>query len=50
MVTFLADGTVPPPAEWPRGGEQQGGRPGEPGDLTGWLLAPFDLVIPELPG
>lgn len=50
MVAFLADGTVPPPAEWPGAGEPDGPAAGEPGDLTGWLLAPFDLVIPELPG
>ena len=33
MVAFLDDGTVPPQGP----------------DLTGWLLSPFDIVIPDLP-
>jgi hypothetical protein len=39
MIVFLRDGTLPD------GSSQDGA--GE--DLTGWLIGPFDFVIPELP-
>jgi hypothetical protein len=34
MILFLRDGTLPD---------------GSAGDVTGWLIGPFDFVIPELP-
>ena len=39
MVVFLADGSLP----------ERALRDGAQGDLTTWLLVPFDFVIPDLP-
>jgi hypothetical protein len=39
MILFLRDGTLPDGSSQDGAGEE----------LTGWLIGPFDFVIPELP-
>ncbi|MEZ5347572.1 MAG: hypothetical protein R2714_00035 [Microthrixaceae bacterium] len=44
MVGFLRDGTIPESDQWRKA------PPGvDEGDLTQWLLSPFDFVIPDPP-